>query len=162
MIPRLGPVRVDEIIDSLHPFLSPLAREKGIALRFVIAPDLPSLHTDEDRVRQILLNLSVNAIKFTEQGDVHIRVSQAQADGDNSTVLRFDVQDTGTGIADSDLVRLFKPFSQIDNGPARRHTGTGLGLYISRRLAELLGGHIAVNSTPGVGSTFSLVLPIGY
>lgn len=163
VIPRLGTVRLDELMDSLHPFLSPLAREKGIALRFDIQPDLPSLHTDEDRVRQILLNLSVNAIKFTAHGEVRIRVSQSPNEGDAAAaVLRFDVEDTGIGIADSDLVRLFKAFSQLDDGPARRHSGTGLGLYISSRLADLLGGHILVASTPGVGSTFTLLLPVGY
>ncbi len=162
VVTRLGPVRVDEIVDSLHPFLSPLAREKGIALRFHIEPDLPSLHTDEDRVRQILLNLSVNAIKFTAQGEVTIRVSRRPTSENAEPTVHFDVQDTGIGIAAADLARLFKPFSQLDDGPARRHTGTGLGLYISRRLAELLGGHIDVVSRPGAGSTFSLVLPVGY
>lgn len=162
VIPRLGPVRVDEVVDSLHPFLSPLAREKGIALRFDIQPDLPALHTDEDRVRQILLNLSVNAIKFTEQGDVCIRVSQSPDATSDAPEIRFDVQDTGIGIAERDLARLFRAFSQLDDGPTRRHSGTGLGLYISSRLADLLGGRISVASTPGAGSTFTLLLPVGY
>ncbi len=162
VVARLASVRVDELVDSLHPFLLPLAREKGITLHFDIEPGLPSIQTDEDRVRQILLNLSANAIKFTEQGEVNIRVSRRPVIGDAEPLMHFDVQDTGIGIATSDLARLFKPFSQLDDGPARRHTGTGLGLYVSRRLAELLGGHIDLVSRPGAGSTFTLVLPVGH
>jgi signal transduction histidine kinase len=168
LVPRLAAVRLDELCDSLHPILAPLAREKGITLRFDVAPGLPLVHTDEDRVRQILLNLSANAIKFTDVGDVLIRVSQGTAetpDGsasarDDVPSVYFEVKDTGIGISAADLARLFKPFSQVDDGPARRHKGTGLGLYISRRLAELLGGRIDVLSRPGEGSTFTLVIPV--
>lgn len=160
IVPHHAPMRVDELIDSLHPFLSPLAREKGIALRVHTAVDLPVVLTDEDRVRQILLNLAANAIKFTETGEVKVQVSKGEPDHEGRETVRFEVQDSGIGIADADLARLFKPFSQIDDGPARRHKGTGLGLYISGRLADLLGGSIEVISDPGAGSTFSLVLPL--
>jgi signal transduction histidine kinase len=169
VVPRLAAVRLDELCDSLHPILAPLAREKGITLRFDVAPGLPHVQTDEDRVRQILLNLSANAIKFTDVGDVLIRVScgtGSAPDGsaparDDVPSVYFEVKDTGIGISAADLARLFKPFSQVDDGPARRHKGTGLGLYISRRLAELLGGRIDVLSRPGEGSTFTLVIPVG-
>ncbi len=161
VVPRLAPVRLEELLDSLYPFLAPLAREKGIALRFEAAGDLPLVSTDEDRVRQILLNLGNNAIKFTQRGEVSLEVRRApNAPGEEPTV-RCIVRDTGVGIAEADLGRLFRPFSQLDDGPDRRHAGTGLGLYISRRLAELLGGRIEVETAHGLGSTFTLVLPVG-
>jgi len=160
VVPRLAPVRLEEVVDSLHPFLTPLAREKGIAMRFEVAPGLPTVLTDEDRVRQILLNLSANAIKFTEAGEVTVSVRPGSPDSDGQSTVHCDVRDTGIGIAAADLARLFKPFSQLDDGPARRHKGTGLGLYISRRLTELLGGRLDVLSRPGEGSTFTLVLPV--
>ncbi len=161
VVPRMAPVRIDELMDSLHPFLTPLAREKGIALRFESDLLVPVVLSDEDRLRQILLNLSANAIKFTESGEVQVRVSNGPDEPCSEPSVRFSVRDTGIGIGAADLARLFKPFTQVDDGPARRHKGTGLGLYISRRLAELLGGRIEVLSRPGEGSTFTLVLPLG-
>ncbi len=161
VVPRMSPVRLEEVVDSLHPFVTPLAREKGISVRFEVAAGLPVVLTDEDRVRQILLNLSANAIKFTEHGEVSVRVVPGPPDSEGCATVHCDVRDTGIGIAATDLPRLFKPFSQIDDGPARRHKGTGLGLYISHRLAELLGGRIEVLSRQGEGSVFTLVLPAG-
>lgn len=161
VVPRLAPVRLEELLDSLYPFLAPLAREKGIVLRLDADVGLPLVHTDEDRVRQILLNLGANAIKFTERGEVVVHVSSSPHDGDEPPSVRCTVRDTGIGIAAADLARLFRPFSQVDDKLTRRHKGTGLGLYISRRLAELLGGHIEVESRPGAGSAFTLVLPLG-
>jgi signal transduction histidine kinase len=99
------------------------------------------------------VNLLGNAVKFTDRGTVTIRLSK-------STSVRLEVEDTGIGIAADELPRLFRPFAQVDTGLTRRHGGTGLGLYISRRLATLLGGHIEVSSAPGEGSTFSVVLPL--
>jgi len=152
-------VRLDELLDSLHPFLEPLAREKGIEFLIDAEPGLPGLHTDEAKVRQILLNLCQNAIKFTETGSVVLRVSRASPMADGRLGLRFAVKDTGIGIASADLQRLFRPFSQLEDVPTRRRGGTGLGLYIARRLATLLGGRIEVVSRPGDGSVFTLVLP---
>lgn len=156
---RTGPVRLDELMDSLHPFLEPLAREKGIAFDLDLEPGLPTLVTDEARVRQILLNLCQNAIKFTETGSVSVRVSRGSPAADGSPFVRFAVRDTGVGIAATDMQRLFRPFSQIEDAATRRARGTGLGLYIARRLATLLGGRIELVSRPGEGSTFTLVLP---
>lgn len=120
---------------------------------------LPGMHTDEAKVRQILLNLCQNAIKFTESGSVTLRVSRGSPMPDGGVSLRFAVKDTGIGIATADLQRLFRPFSQLEDVPTRRR-GTGLGLYIARRLATLLGGRIEVVSRPGEGSVFTLVLPV--
>ncbi len=161
VVPRLAPVRLEELLDSLHPFLAPLAREKGIVLRLDADAGLPLVSTDEDRVRQILLNLGANAIKFTERGEVVVHVSRGPMGAGEEPTVRCTVRDTGIGIAAADLARLFRPFSQVDDGMTRHHKGTGLGLYISRRLTDLLGGRIEVESRPGEGSAFTLVLPIG-
>ena len=109
--------------------------------------------TDPDKVRQILVNLAGNGVKFTDQGGVHLSLTRQNG------ALHFAVRDTGTGIPEEDQARLFQPFTQLDGGLTRRHGGTGLGLYISHRLAALLGGRIEVESVPGNGSTFTLVLP---
>lgn len=158
--PRDGPVRVEELLDTLHPFVEPLAREKGIELRIDAEPGLPELQTDDARVRQILLNLCQNAVKFTERGQVHVRVTRGSPSADGQGMVRFAVRDTGIGIDTSHLQRLFRPFSQLEDVSVRRHRGTGLGLYISRRLATLLGGRVEVVSRPGEGSVFTLVLPV--
>jgi signal transduction histidine kinase len=159
LTPRNASVRVPELLDSLHPFIEPLAREKGIEFSIDLEPGLPSMHTDEARVRQILLNLCQNAIKFTEVGRVHVKVSRGSPSADGSPSVRFAVRDTGVGIAATDMQRLFRPFSQLEDSETRRARGTGLGLYIARRLATLLGGRIELVSRPGDGSTFTLVLP---
>jgi signal transduction histidine kinase len=101
----------------------------------------------------VLVNLAGNAVKFTERGEVRLSVL-ATADE-----VHFAVRDTGIGIAAEDMESLFQPFQQLDTGLTRRYGGTGLGLYISQRLATLLGGRIDVESEPGRGSTFTLVLP---
>ncbi|MEP6778323.1 MAG: ATP-binding protein, partial [Gemmatimonadaceae bacterium] len=160
VVPRVAPTNVDELLDSLHPFVEPLAREKGIAFDISVEENLPFIATDEAKVRQILLNLCQNAVKFTESGEVTVRVSRGSPQADGVATIRCAVRDTGVGIATPDLQRLFRPFSQLDSSLSRRHGGTGLGLYISRRLATLLGGRIEVVSRPGDGSTFTLVLPV--
>lgn len=161
VVPRRSVVPVDEMLDALHPVLAPLAREKGITLQLLPHPAITAIHTDPERVRQILLNLSANAIKFTDTGRVTLSVLPGVPLSDGRRTVRFDVEDTGVGIAAADLARLFQPFSQVDPSPTRRHSGTGLGLYISRRLAELLGGYVDVASQPGKGSRFSLIIPRG-
>jgi signal transduction histidine kinase len=158
--PHTAPVAVAELLDALHPIIEPLAREKGIAFRVECEPGLPEVATDEGRARQILLNLCQNAVKFTESGEVTVRASRGSPAPDGTGTLRIAVRDTGIGIAAEDLARLFRPFSQLADPAARRQRGTGLGLYISRRLATLLGGRIEVVSRPGEGSAFTLVLPV--
>jgi signal transduction histidine kinase len=160
LTPRHATVRVPELLDSLHPFIEPLAREKGIEFSIDLEPGLPLMHTDEARVRQILLNLCQNAVKFTEEGAVGVRVTRGSPLADGAATVRFAVRDSGIGIEPTDMQRLFRPFSQIENVPAGRHRGTGLGLYIARRLATMLGGRIEVVSRPGDGSVFTLVVPV--
>ena len=127
---------------------------------FELEPGVTELVTDEDRLRQILLNLVQNAVKFTEHGEVLLRVRPTSSTADGTPGLRFQVRDTGIGIDAADMPRLFRPFSQLEDVHSRRHRGTGLGLYIARRLATLLGGRIEVVSRPREGSQFTLMLPV--
>jgi len=140
----------EEIIATFNP----LAREKDLALRSAYAGALPGLESDPQRVRQILLNLVGNAVKFTDAGAVRVAVVAGPGD------MRFSVSDTGPGITPEDQARLFQEFTQLDTSRTRKFGGTGLGLAISRRIARLLGGEITLQSTPGEGSTFMLVLPL--
>jgi len=156
---RVALVRLGELLDSLLPFVEPLAREKGIELHVELDDGLPDIHTDEAHVRQILLNLCQNAVKFTEHGEVSVKLSRGSPMSDGTPSVRFAVRDTGIGIDTADLQRLFRPFSQLADVPTRRQRGTGLGLYICRRLSSMLGGRVEVVSRPGDGSVFTLVLP---
>ncbi|MEO7521183.1 MAG: HAMP domain-containing sensor histidine kinase [Gemmatimonas sp.] len=160
VVPRDGEVRVEDLMESMHPFIDPIAKAKGIEFRNSVEAGLPVLHTDDARVRQILLNLLQNAVKFTERGQVELRIYGDPRDTEAATTVYFSVRDTGIGIDDTSLQRLFRPFSQLEDVSARRHRGTGLGLYISRRLATLLGGRVEVVSRLREGSTFTLVLPV--
>ena len=163
---RREPFELRALLERVSRTLAPLAEKKGLAFTVHLAPEIPTLVSDRRRVEQVLINLINNAIKFTEHGEVVLEVGSASP---TSTLrvqpprfasnLYFSVRDTGIGIAAADLDALFQPFRQIDTGLARRHEGTGLGLAICKRLAELLGGTIGVESELGVGSTFTFVLP---
>jgi anti-sigma regulatory factor (Ser/Thr protein kinase) len=127
------------------------------------APDLPRTAIgDEIRVRQILMNLVGNAIKFTQTGGIALTLRRAPDAGraGNEATLRIAVRDTGPGIAPEAAERIFGEFEQAEQGPARRHGGTGLGLAISKRLVDEMGGKIAVTSVPGSGATFTVDLPL--
>lgn len=143
----------EDLVRSAAAIVAPLAEHKHLTVELVLPTTSVRMTNDIDKARQILVNLIGNAVKFTEEGTLTIRLSQ------RGTAVRFDVQDTGIGIPDEDLMRLFRPFAQVDTSLTRRYGGTGLGLYISRRLATLLGGHIQVLSKVGAGSTFSVLLP---
>jgi signal transduction histidine kinase len=134
--------------------VKPLAKERKVGLHLDVAPGLGRAETDAFRIKQCLLNLLSNAVKFTKGGDVTLRVRREQAEGRESLV--FVVQDTGIGMTDEQMARLFQPFVQADASTTREFGGTGLGLVISRNYAELMGGGISVESKPGVGSTFTL------
>jgi signal transduction histidine kinase len=151
---RPRPVDVSDVLGGVASVIQPLATQKGLAFSLRIDPAVPRFVTDPDKARQILVNLAGNAVKFTEEGAVDVAV-EACASGE----IRFTVADSGVGIDAADLPRLFQPFTQLDTGLTRRYGGTGLGLYISRRMAELLGGYSEVESHVGRGSRFSLLLP---
>jgi len=141
--------------------LRPRADEKGLSLEVVHDGVVPErIETDPLRLRQILLNLIGNAIKFTDHGSVRVVVA-ADVTLEGAPAVRFDVHDTGPGITPEVETQLFRPFVQGDASSVRRHGGTGLGLAISRRLARLLGGDVTVRSTPSAGSTFSVVVAAG-
>ena len=142
------------MVEEVTLLLSGSARKKGLELSCWLEPGLPrSLRGDPTRLRQVLTNLIGNAIKFTTQGQVQVRVEQLEVSASSARV-RFVIQDTGTGIAKDRQAKLFQPFTQGDASTTRRFGGTGLGLAISRQLVELMGGELGVNSELGVGSTF--------
>ena len=154
----LGP-----LLDGVTGPLAQTCLDKGLTLELDIAPDVPQrLIGDPLRLAQVLLNLTNNAVKFTDAGTVTVSASVTQRDGDN-ILLRMAVSDTGLGLTDEQTQRLFQSFQQADTSISRRFGGTGLGLVICRKLAELMGGEIGVTSRPGRGSTFwftaSLELP---
>jgi GAF domain-containing protein/anti-sigma regulatory factor (Ser/Thr protein kinase) len=143
-----------DIVQTVATAVEALAAEKQLALKVVVAPDLPRGRGDERRLAQVLLNLVGNAIKFTEAGEV--RVEATAADG------RFvvSVSDTGPGIAAADQQRIFEEFQQADTSSTRKKGGTGLGLSIARRIVEMHGGRLWVESEPGRGSTFRFTVPV--
>ncbi|MFZ5831821.1 MAG: ATP-binding protein [Planctomycetota bacterium] len=151
---------VVEILSSVDGLLRLRAEGKGIALRFELATPMPEfVETDPTRLRQILLNVIGNAIKFTERGSVRAIVAMTD---ESQPRLVVDVIDTGVGVAPEDARHLFEQFAQADSSTTRRFGGTGLGLTISRRLAEILGGNVTlVDSQPGVGSRFRVIVGIG-
>ncbi len=148
-----------EVLEKVNEMVVVKSREKGLNLIFEIASDTPSdLIGDPSRLQQILLNLLGNAIKFTESGEVALRVTR---DGKASvpTALRFTVTDTGIGIPAEKLTQIFERFTQADSSTTRRFGGSGLGLTISKRLVELMGGQVDAQSTVGEGSVFTVVVP---
>ena len=151
---RPAPFEVADLFAALRGMIRPLMAGDAVALAFDDPAGLPPLLTDEGKLAQILRNFLTNALKFTERGEVRV----AAAAGPGGTI-RFAVTDTGIGIAPGDLGRIFEEFGQVEGPIQARVKGTGLGLPLSRRLAELLGGGVAVRSTPGVGSTFEVAIP---
>jgi signal transduction histidine kinase len=142
------------IIEDVTRTLSEQARHKGIRLDSEIRLQTQGqLVGDENRLRQVLLNLIGNAVKFTERGAVRVRVTQIDT-SDTGVRLLFEVCDTGIGLTASQRARLFAPFVQADGSITRRYGGTGLGLAISKQLVQLMGGEIDVESSPGMGSRF--------
>jgi two-component system, sensor histidine kinase and response regulator len=148
-----APVIVSNLLANVSSILAERAKAKGIHL-LIEAEHLPhTLMGDPTRLQQALLNYATNAVKFTEQGTVTLRALKQDETAD-SVILRFEVKDTGIGITGEAMSRLFSPFEQADNSMTRKYGGTGLGLAITRRLAEMMGGQVGAESTPGVGSTF--------
>ncbi|HMN46520.1 MAG TPA: response regulator [Povalibacter sp.] len=152
-------IGMQSLLDNMRQTFSPLAEQKSVAFEIDVAADVPvALSTDSQRLRQILKNLLSNALKFTMQG--HVRLSVFVPEGaDRADWIGFAVEDTGIGIAAEQHGIIFEPFRQADGTTNRRFGGTGLGLSISRELAALLGGRIELQSVPGAGSTFTLLIP---
>lgn len=147
-------LEIAALIESVLKILSTQTREKGLELRFIVDPALPdTIRGDEARIRQILFNLISNAVKFTDHGTIEIRASIAEANSDG-LLVRFSVRDPGIGITTDAQARLFEPFSQADSSTTRKFGGTGLGLAISKKLAELMGGDMGLESEVGKGSLF--------
>ncbi len=152
------PFRVRSVVDDCLEIMAPLAGAKGLALnRSVAEGTAEALSGDPQRTRQVLLNLLSNAIKFTPLGSVDVAVSSRSL-GDGPVEVRFSVTDTGPGIAGDDVERLFVAFQQLDGSSSRQHGGAGLGLAISKRLTELMGGTMTVETVPGQGSTFHFTI----
>jgi signal transduction histidine kinase len=147
-----------ELVNEIEPIIGIKANEKGVEFLTAIAQDVPpNIISDPMRIRQCLINLANNAIKFTDVGHVRLNISLcAEEEG----YLRFDVEDTGVGIPADKHELIFESFSQADGSISREYGGTGLGLTITQELAGLLGGRLELKSTPGEGSVFSLVIPL--
>lgn len=147
------PFDIDESIRRVIGIVSPLAERKDLALYLKPSSKLGTITGDKRRVEQVIINLLNNSIKFTENG--YVEVSCRLEDSE----VHISVEDTGIGIAPEDLEKIFRPFQQVDTGLSRKHEGTGLGLSITKKLVDMMGGRITVQSTVGKGSTFSIVIP---
>ncbi|MBF0620863.1 MAG: response regulator [Magnetococcales bacterium] len=157
------PFKLDQVMSNVTSLVAVNAEHKGLELVLRIDPDLPlTLEGDSLRLEQVILNLTGNAIKFTQQGEVLIEACLLEKT-DQQVAVQFSVQDTGIGMSEAQLGKLFNSFAQADISTTRRFGGTGLGLTISKRLVALMGGNdLMVESTPGQGSTFSFVLWLSY
>ena len=150
----LGDYSLGDLVHGVMSAVEPLASEKRLAFKAEVAPDLPGGRGDERRLSQVLLNLVGNAIKFTDKGEIAIRASVA------NRVFTVAVCDTGPGIPAADQAKIFEEFQQADSSITRKKAGTGLGLSIAKRIIEMHGGRIWVESAPGKGSTFRFTLPV--
>jgi signal transduction histidine kinase len=149
-------VRLDRFMETLQLRARP-SPAAGVVLDWQIAPDLPLVETDPEKLSTILDNLINNAIKFTDSGRITVRVNDAPG----AECVELRIEDTGPGIPEEYLPSIFEPFRQVDGTPSRRHGGAGLGLAIVHRYVGLLGGRIEVHSRLGVGSAFVVSLPYG-
>ncbi len=151
---------IQTLVDDVVDLLAPSAQTKGLKLMAIVGDSVPTVvNGDPGRLRQVLTNLAGNAIKFTEEGEVVLRVTAVPAAGSES-VVQFELTDTGVGIAPDKLAMIFEPFTQADTSTTREYGGTGLGLAISSQLIGLMGGEVGISSVPGVGSTFSFTIRV--
>ncbi|MDE2397404.1 MAG: response regulator, partial [Burkholderiales bacterium] len=153
-------VNVAEILERVRSIIGERLRDKGLALSVDFPPDLPPLVGDPTRIQQALLNYATNAVKFTERGEIAVRVTAQERDTGH-LLLRFEVRDSGIGIDPQIQPRLFSAFEQADNSTTRRYGGTGLGLSITKRLAQMMGGDCGVRSVVGEGSSFWFTARLG-
>jgi PAS domain S-box-containing protein len=152
---HLSTFSVQQLVDEVTAELEPIIKRSNLRISRRLPRSLPSLRSDRQKVKQIVVNLLSNALKFTHHGAVRISAEQRRAD----RAVLLSITDTGIGIAPEDQAKVFEDFRQLDSSPARGYGGTGLGLSICRRLAAMLGGAIELQSVPGQGSTFTLALP---
>jgi CheY-like chemotaxis protein/two-component sensor histidine kinase len=155
---EFAPVMIGEIIQDMQALFAPMAKEKGLDLKIITDPELPSqIETDKMRLEQVLKNLLSNALKFTAAGSVTLHLQNLK---ENKAFVSFSVKDTGIGIPADKQALIFEAFQQADGSTRRKFGGTGLGLSISRELTKLLGGEIKVSSEPGKGSEFTIYIPV--
>jgi signal transduction histidine kinase len=153
------PFELPRLLDAVQALVQPQADAKGLTLRLAVLPEVPAqVMGDPLRLKQVLINLMGNAVKFTAAGSVTLRVMQIAREDPRVTLI-FDVVDTGIGIAPDARTRIFEPFTQADNSTTRRFGGSGLGLSIVRRLVVMMEGTLSVQSQLGEGSTFTVALP---
>ena len=150
----LSDYSVKDVVHNVFSSVKSLAKAKNLDLKVELPPEVPAARGDERRLTQVLLNLVGNAIKFTDKGGVSIRAASA-----NGSVT-LSVHDTGPGIAEADQSKIFEEFQQANSSTTKEKGGTGLGLAISKRIVEMHGGRLWVESSPGHGSTFSFTVPI--
>ena len=152
---------LDKVLDNVAALIGDKASSKGLELLFDVDADLPrQLNGDPLRLGQVLINYANNAVKFTESGEIIVRVRARESLGED-LLVRFEVQDTGIGLTEEQRAKLFQSFQQADTSTTRQYGGTGLGLAIAKQLAELMGGDVGVDSEPGVGSTFWFTARLG-
>ncbi len=154
---RIGTFDVHNLLESLEGTIRPMIARTAVSLVFVEPKGIPALITDEGKIAQILRNFLTNAVKFTERGEIRVTAELGPDDA-----VTFSVRDTGIGIAVADLSRIFEDYGQVDNRLQSRNKGIGLGLPLTRKLAQLLGGSVSVSSELGTGSTFFAVIPRVY
>jgi signal transduction histidine kinase len=150
---ELRDVEINDLMESVASMAEPLASAKGLGFQMNVEPAEMTLHTDAVKLRQVLLNLLSNAVKYTDAGQISVKTETR--DG----VVDFLVTDTGVGVSEDNLEKIFEPFWQVEQTTTRRAGGTGLGLAVTRQFVELLGGSIYVQSTLGKGSTFRVTIP---
>ncbi|HEB26813.1 MAG TPA: EAL domain-containing protein [Porticoccus sp.] len=154
---------IQELLDDVINLLANQALKKNLDFGYVISPDVPRMiHSDSSRLRQVLINLVGNAIKFADVGEVSIHMDVLDVEtpsSENELLVRFEVRDTGIGITTEDQQRIFDAFTQADSSSTKEYEGTGLGLAISKQIVELMGGDISVSSQPGMGSSFWFTVP---
>jgi signal transduction histidine kinase len=159
---QLQTIKLKEILTALEMMSRRIIRERPIAFRVSIDPETDTLRTDPKKLQQILVNLLTNAVKFTHRGSIDVTVRTKLDGDDDDGLLEIAVADTGIGIKKEDLEIIFEDFRQLDGSSTRQYGGTGVGLGVCRKLAESLGGRIQVESELGVGSVFSLLLPVKF
>jgi len=154
---ELSQVEVCTLIEEVISTVLPLAKQNGNRLSVNCQAEVTTLHSDPLRLKQVLLNLLSNACKFTENGRVDLDIQTVRQN--HQPWVEFAIRDTGIGLTAEQIGQLFQDFVQVDSSPTRKYGGTGLGLVISRRICQMMGGDISIKSTPGEGSVFTMRLP---